>query len=68
MCSGGNPANKEICNTVNMQLQTLIKANLNNSGYDFFKRFIKVCSPEMATQSYCLEYKKGILNIILNKS
>ena len=60
MCSGENQGNKEICSTVNIQLKTLIKANLNNSGYDFFRRFIKVCSPEMATQSYCIDFKKGI--------
>jgi hypothetical protein len=59
MCSGENPDNTDLCGTVRTQLITLIKANLNNSGYDFFRRFIKVCSPEMATQSYCQQFKEG---------
>jgi hypothetical protein len=59
MCSGENPDNADLCETVKTQLITLIKANLNNSGYDFFRRFIKVCSPERAIQSYCQQFKEG---------
>lgn len=68
MCSNKKSANNEICATVSDQLKTLIKANLNNSGYDFFKRFTKVCSPVQATQSYCQEFKEGKCQKLINTS
>lgn len=60
MCSVENEETKEMCETVSTQLQTLIKANLNDSGYNFLEKFIDMCqNPENNDHAHCNNFDKG---------
>ena len=61
MCSHEDAASDEMCKTVSTQIQTLVNANLNDSGYNFFKRFVGICSEEdNQGLEHCQNFAKGM--------
>ena len=68
MCSHEDAASDEMCKTVSTQIQTLVNANLNDSGYNFFKRFVNICSQEdNQGLGHCQNFAKGLRHYFVSR-
>lgn len=56
ICSGENE-NGPLCATVREQFTNLVRANLNNSGFDFLRKFARICQDERSNRPSCRNYR-----------